>query len=55
MTQKGSPKFRGQGNGDQYVKINIKIPTKLTREQKEIWSKLNEIKDEKPGFFEGVF
>ena len=55
MSQKGSPKFRGQGNGDQYVKINIKIPTKLTREQKEIWSKLNEIKNEKPGFFEGVF
>ena len=55
MAQKGSPKFRGKGNGDQYVKINIKIPTKLTREQKEVWSKLNEIKDDKPGFFEGVF
>jgi len=55
MSQKGAPKFRGSGNGDQYVKINIKIPTKLTRDQKELWSKLNEIKEEKPGFFEGVF
>jgi molecular chaperone DnaJ len=55
MSDKGSPKFRGSGNGDQYVKINIKIPTKLTKEQREIWSKLNEIKDEKPGFFDGVF
>ena len=55
MSQKGGPKFRGQGNGDQYVKVNIKIPSKLTREQKELWSKLNEIKDQRPGIFDGLF
>ena len=55
MSQKGSPKFRGQGNGDQYVKINIKIPNKLSKDQKELWAKLNEIKDQKPGIFDGIF
>jgi len=55
MSQKGSPKFRGQGNGDQYIKINVKIPSKLSKEQKELWKKLNEIKNQKPGIFDGIF
>lgn len=55
MSGRGGPKFRGNGNGDQYVRIIIDIPKKLTKEQKELWSKLHEIKDAKPGIFEGLF
>lgn len=40
LSGKGGPKFKGDGNGDQYVKINIEIPTKLSRSEKKIWEKL---------------
>jgi molecular chaperone DnaJ len=55
MPGKGSPQFRGNGNGDQYVKVNVIIPQKLSRDQKELWSKLDEIKDQRPGIFDGIF
>lgn len=51
LSGKGGPKFKGSGNGDQYVKVNVKIPKKLSRKQTEYWQKLAEIKDEKPGIF----
>ncbi len=37
---KGGPRFRGNGNGDQYVRLIVKIPEKLSREEKKIWEKL---------------
>lgn len=40
LTGKAGPKFRGGGNGDQYVKINIEIPTKLDGRQKQLWEQL---------------
>lgn len=42
LSGKGGPKFRGNGNGDQYVKLNVKIPEKLSREQKSAWESLRE-------------
>lgn len=33
---KGVPSVRGGGHGDQYVKINLSIPTHLSRRQKEL-------------------
>ncbi len=51
LSDKGGPKFRGQGNGDQYVKINVLIPKKLTKKQKELWNQLDKIKNNKPGIF----
>lgn len=55
MSGKGGPKFKGSGNGDQYVRIIIKIPQKLTKEQKALWQQLEKIKSDKPGFFEQMF
>lgn len=55
MAEQGGPRFQGKGLGDQYVRVKIKIPEKLTGAQKELWQKLYEIKDEKPGFFDGLF
>lgn len=39
---KGIPHFGRKGRGDFYVKIEIKIPKKLTRKQKELLNKLKE-------------
>ena len=33
---------RGNGRGDEYVKIQLKIPTRLTREQKDLLEKLDQ-------------
>lgn len=55
MQSRGGPRFKGNGNGDQYVRIIIEIPKKLTKEQKELWSRLLLIKDERPGIFENLF
>jgi len=39
---KGIKNLRGFGRGDQYVRLQVKIPEKLTREQKEALKKLGE-------------
>ncbi len=39
---KGIPHFSGYGKGNLYVKLNVKIPKKLTKEQKELLKKLEE-------------
>jgi DnaJ-class molecular chaperone len=40
---KGVPLLRGRGNGDQYVRLSILIPEKLTRDQKRV---IEALKDE---------
>ena len=37
---KGTERLRGSGRGDQYVKINVAIPKKLTEKQKELLQQL---------------
>lgn len=39
---KGSPRLRGRGKGDQYIRFQVAVPTKLTREQKRIVEKMKE-------------
>jgi len=39
---KGAPHVRGGGRGDLYIKIQIHIPTHLTRRQKELLSELEQ-------------
>jgi DnaJ-class molecular chaperone len=39
---KGVPHVRGNGRGDQYVKVQLKVPTHLSRRQKELLSELEE-------------
>ena len=38
----GVPHLQGSGRGDLFVNIDVKIPTKLTREQKRIFEQLRE-------------
>lgn len=40
MKDLGAPRFRGKGKGDQYVRIQVVIPKKITKGQKELWEKL---------------
>lgn len=42
LKDKGGPKFRGSGKGDQFVTVKIKIPTKISKEEKKLWEELKE-------------
>jgi molecular chaperone DnaJ len=49
---KGLPRVRGIGRGNEYVRVTVWVPTKLSREEKEILRKLPEFADReqlKPG------
>jgi len=39
---KGAPHVHGSGRGDLYIKIQIRIPTRLSRRQKELLSELDD-------------
>lgn len=40
---KGVPHVQGNGRGDQYVRIKIQIPTRLTRQEKELLQELDSL------------
>lgn len=40
LSGKAGPKFGNTGRGDQYVKLNVQIPQKLTRAQQQAWEQL---------------
>ncbi|MFG0213050.1 molecular chaperone DnaJ [Brevibacillus porteri] len=46
---KGVPHLRGNGRGDQHVKVRVITPTKLSDKQKELLRELAELSGEKPG------
>jgi molecular chaperone DnaJ len=46
IKNRGVSYLRGKGKGDQYVIINIKIPKKLSDEQKKLLLKFQELNDE---------
>lgn len=43
LRNKGVPNIRGYGYGDQHVQVKVVTPTNLTKEQKELLRKFNEI------------
>ncbi len=43
LNGKGGPRFKGNGNGDQYVKLIVKIPEKLSKEEKRLWEELRQL------------
>ncbi|MDD4607059.1 MAG: molecular chaperone DnaJ [Patescibacteria group bacterium] len=45
LKNKGVPKLRGYGKGDHLVKIIVKTPESLTREQKKIFEELQKIEE----------
>jgi molecular chaperone DnaJ len=55
LSGKGAPKLRGSGNGDQYIRLKIVIPKRLTKSQKELWNRFDKEKDKKGGMLDGLF
>ena len=43
LPSQGSPRFRGNGNGDHIVNIHLDIPLKLNRQQKKVWEDIAKI------------
>ena len=43
---KGMPRMDGHGRGDEYVKVNVTVPTRLTKRQREL---LTELEGEREG------
>lgn len=41
----GAPSIRGNTRGDQYVELKVEIPTKLSKEEKELYQKLQNKKE----------
>ena len=59
LKNQGVPDVNGRGRGDLFVHVEVKIPTKLTREQRKLFERLRETlpEDNKPaerGLFEKV-
>ena len=52
---KGVASPHGGGRGDQFVKINVSIPKRLTKEQRELFQQLADISDEENHDQEGFF
>lgn len=44
LKSKGGPKFQGNGNGDQYVRLVVLIPEKVSKDQKKLWESLKSSK-----------
>jgi molecular chaperone DnaJ len=42
LSEKGMPRLNSYGRGDQYVRIKIKVPQKLSRKEEELIEKLKE-------------
>lgn len=40
LRDKGLPRFGGKGKGDMYLRIGIRIPEKLSREERELYERL---------------
>jgi molecular chaperone DnaJ len=51
----GMPNVRGHGIGDHLVKINVKVPGKLTRKQRELIEEFGRLSGEKIEPEEGIF
>lgn len=41
---KGAPIVGKTGSGDHYVQIDVKIPTKVSKAEKELWEKIDKVK-----------
>ena len=55
MRGKGFKSLRGNTVGDQFVHIEVKTPTKLTQEERELYEKLNDLKkDDNPSIFDKI-
>ena len=45
----GMPRLKGGGAGDQYVRVQVVVPTGLTEREKELFRELARLRSEKSG------
>ena len=50
LKQKGFTKLNARGRGDELVQVNVAIPTKLTKKQKELLEQLDQQLQGKKGW-----
>ena len=43
LRERGVKHLRGRGKGDEYVRINVIVPEKLTRKQKEVIEEMQDL------------
>jgi len=57
MKGKGMPNLEGYANGDQMVRVEIEVPSKLNKKQKELIGQLSKLEKEKPSksFLKKIF
>jgi len=48
MREKGLPHLQGYGRGDQLVRVNVWVPTKLSPKEKELMKQLQESEHIRP-------
>ncbi len=41
---KGLPRFGARGRGDLYVRIAVRVPERLTNEERKLWEKLRSLR-----------
>lgn len=46
---RGLPRFGARGRGDLYVRVSVRMPEKLSAEEKRLWEKLREVRARKSG------
>ena len=40
LSKKGTPRLGGKGFGDEYVKIRVDIPKRISRKERKLWEEL---------------
>jgi molecular chaperone DnaJ len=45
LRNKGLPRFGGKGKGDLYVRVKVRVPEKLEREERELYEQLRGLAD----------
>jgi len=56
LKRKGMPSLHGSGQGDEYVRVIVQVPTKLTSEQKKLLEELRGLEHERSkGIFKKMF
>jgi len=56
LKSKGMPSLRGRGQGDEYVRVVVEVPTSLTAEQRRLLEEFRRLEQEKgKGIFKKMF
>jgi len=55
IRNEGVPHFNRSGTGDLWIRIKVKTPTHLSKEERDLFYKLSELEKKKPNFWQRLF